>query len=406
MTWRPVALPGDAAVWAERPVVRGATVALGMWTTRGQAATPVMTVLDLDGAHRFTITRDAGGREVVASEPAIDHRGIVRAAVYEHDVELAVYAAHHDGTRLPTTSLGAAYPLHASDVGAKLALGIAACDDDGFLVSYVYRQVRERFTGKYRDGDGRAIWSTNAHLAATTAGSVLVSPPASDGGLAEELVCLSAADGGVRWRRAPSHVVVAGTSEDALLPVDRATPPAEHAAGIAGAESAFLDDRATEADVEAAHRRIPQPPTDVWLVDAATGAPRWHAAVPGDVIAAQLVGEAVDVLARVPGAVVLHARAGERLAELGRVADAAEPAWPPATHRVPVLVGRHAGRALWADDTTLYAAPAIALPGELPGSLAGLHRRAADRWLTRPNAVVAAGRVYARVRDTLWIREL
>src|SRR6187401_1210887 len=149
--WRRVPVPGRTVGWAARPIVRGATIALGCSVARTVGRVPVVAVHDIDGSPAFTLTHEATGRDVETSEPAIDEHGVIRAAVYEHDVELAIVAAHRDGTLLPRTSLGARSPLRAGDAGPKLGTAIAACAG-GFLVSWEYRQVRAYFTGKFHDG--------------------------------------------------------------------------------------------------------------------------------------------------------------------------------------------------------------------------------------------------------------
>ncbi|HEU0034465.1 MAG TPA: hypothetical protein VFQ53_27770 [Kofleriaceae bacterium] len=397
--WRRVALPGRTSGFYERPVAAGATLAVSVSAEEAEpGAVPVVAVLDIDGSPAFTLSYDRAGRDVETSEPCVDADGTVRAAVYEHDVELVVVGATRDGALLPRTSLGSEYPLHASDSGPKLGTYIAATSDGGFVVSYHYRQVRNYFVGKYRDGAPAALWHL-PELLVGVAREHLVTYTAPDRAsrYRDFEIVGRTLDGVKRWELPGDERFVAGTTSDAVLVIDRSARAREVSEYQLRAQEAFISEYASEADVDAADRYLPAAPTRVAWLDVATGVPRWEANVAGDVLAAHATERMVAVITN--HAIVSWAGG---VATTTPIAGIVYDRWPP-SRTLPVIVGDHDGAVVWADDAGLHVEGSTI---ELPCTIDGFHPNTRERALTKPNAIVAAGHVYVRDRDALWIHEL
>jgi hypothetical protein len=367
-------------------------------------------VYEIDGSPGFAISYDAvGARALETSEPAIDQAGVVRALVYEHDVELSVVAASVDGKLLHRTSLGSGYPIRAGDLSPKLGTCIAACDDGGFIASWEYRQVREYFVAKYRDGESVPEWTASEWMVAATRDAVLGYTAPGErhdwrtvpGGWRTDpdrsmLVCRDKRDGSVMWKRPGGFIDVGGATEDAFLLVDRTSRMVEARNREAEIEQAFLAGAIAESGLGAMLDIWPFSPTTVLLVDALTGNQRSSLAIADEVFAAHV---SVSVMSSAPtgdGQLVTN---GIAIAIHGRVSTF----WPPSfLDRLPLIVGHVDDLPLWADVDGIHGAASLVLPA----SIGGFHRRLHDRSLAKANAVIAAGHIYLRCGDALWISEL
>jgi hypothetical protein len=407
--WRRIVLPGRSDGWSERPVVRDGVVAVGCsWEKAPPGRVPVLAIHDLDGSPGFVVGYEATGAwEVQTSEPAIAGH-VIRAAVYEHECELVVVAATADGTELPRTSLGSAYPLHASDAGSKLMTRITAVSEDSFIVSYAYRQVREYFVGRFHDGANEAVWHAKEWLATASERAVLgytrpqergarVNPLDPNG---TQLVCRDPRDGRVRWERAGSFVDVVGIAGDAVVLVDRTPRYAELRERERALDEGFLAGRVTDEEMAAEVGRDvwPTVPMTIRVVDVVTGADLATHDVDGEVISAHASEGLVSVITcdrEARGELITWRGAGVTRTFLP---IGVRRSWPPA-YSTPAIVGHAGDAAVWADVDAIHAARPITLPFPIWG----FEPRMADRRLARANAVVAYGHIYARADDGLWI---
>lgn len=404
--WRHVLLRGDTHGFAERPAVGSDAIAVGYSLQRSSPGpTPVVDVLDIDGSPGFTIRHEAVGREIETCEPKLAD-GIVRAAVYEHDVELLVYAAFTDGTLLPRTSLGCDPPIYGGDLGSKLRTQIEPCPGGGFVITYCYR-ARDYFVGHHRDGDDDPVWTAPEWMIAATRDHVIcaVAHPLRE--QAEALACRRKLDGAVAWTHDPAMVDVAATTAASVLLVDRTDRYVEKRSSDAATMGRF--DELTEAEVTRALDASPTAPTQLRLVDAATGEERWQREVAGDVFAARASDDGLVswMTTDAEGHGQLWTdRAPNPIAVRGHVSAS----WPPNIGREPVVVGHVDGRIVWADEAHLHvvdpAAPERAVSLPLPTSIGGFHPRRRDRALAKANAAIAAGHVYLREGKHLWIAPL
>jgi hypothetical protein len=415
--------------WTETPTLHAGLVLLaGAGTGQGGPVTVLQALDAASGEERFAlaIETDAPGREVVMSLVHVSSPDTLLVAVYRQDEALEVMRVGLDGRVLARDDLGAEGSLCGWDVSCKVMLAAAGERDGAYLVSYLYRQVREYKTFARAFGEPRVRWESDEWLLAADDRVVVGATrperpprpaPATRGrfeSMPAELVCRARTDGAVLWRcpAPPGHVDVAGLHDGRVVLVDRRLRFQEQHERERSLDESFLAGRVDDATYGAELDRIWQSaparaPTIVTALDARDGRACF---------AHELAGDVLDVRAGCAGGLaVLRASATEaellRLDEGGGVTEQvaipppapARAGWPPhdPTHRI---LDAGEGFVLWADHGNLHmSARDGAWSFPLPDACAGFRPRVLDRSLPQMSAAILDGTLALRSNERLWI---
>lgn len=354
------------------------------------------------------------GQPIETSNLCVDLDGNYMLAIYEHNVCVRLVRVSPTGQPLQSSSIEEGDPFVAWDVGTKLMLTLLPDSNSRFLLSWMYRQVRE-FGTYLRSHHGAApIWQCPERLVGASDSRIVGVETPRDGAA---IVCRSREDGAEAWRASFLDYIVAGVTSDALVVVDRSAQLIDRQASekrlIECADKrqqrGEISEKEQEAQWQEALDYLPHVPATVRVLSLADGSERWSQAIDGDVL---------DIVTDEAGLSVLGStRAGDGICRsfdwsgtttgefgfAGRVRDR----WPTDNDEFR-FVARTDELVIWANGDTLHAHQLGASGRQLwklplPAPCKGFRRTGMERAL--PSTTMTLGHELLALRDgsRLWV---
>jgi hypothetical protein len=407
----------------------GLVLLAGAGDGQGGPVTVLQAFDAASGEERFALSvePEVSGREVVTSLVHPSSPDTLLVAVYRKDEALEVMRVGLDGRVLARDDLGADGALCGSDMSCKVMVAAAPERDGAYLVSYLYRQVREYKTFARAFGEPRLRWESDEWLLAAddrvAVGATRPERPPRQAPeprsrfepMPAELVCRARADGAVLWRcpAPPGHVDVAGLYDGRVVLVDRRLRFQEQRERERALDESFLAGRMDDASYGAELDRIwqsapPRAPTIVTALDARSGRACLAHELPGDVldVRGDRAGGLAVLLTSAAESALLRLDGGGR----GVTERVAIPTPPPAAIGWPRddppyrILDAGEGFVLWADHHHLHmSARDGAWRFPLPDPCAGFRPRSLDRSLPQMSAAILDGTLALRSNERLWI---
>ncbi|MBK9266116.1 MAG: hypothetical protein IPM54_40810 [Polyangiaceae bacterium] len=428
-----VKAPRPWAGFVERPVVTDDAILV--------AGSGTYARLSLDtGKPIFTVSVQHASAESYIGLPFPLSDGRTLMPVYEKDAWFRVFVIAPDGTIDASDSpgseeqaLGNDMRIVTHDAGCKFflmpiakATGLGSND---YLVSWIYRQVRF-FRTECRSLKTGLRWGSDEAMLTTTSGVVVgVTAPVRGTDKRGTIVARSIDDGTELWTLDAHQKTVAAAYAGLVMVIDRSARFVEHVTRRIACEEDLMNAIAEEPGLmgaaldrlqrELLSQRPLQTPTRLSARSALTGAERWNALVPGEIVSIGTNGN-VLALVGVEGTTATLYRHDLATGTL-LAATSLGAGWPVSpldpwstrasfdlwSTELPTIVDMDEDVLLWASPEALIA-ERIHAPFEklwtwtLPAPCRAFRPRAVDRFLSEPAITGGRDRIFLRDGWSLW----